>query len=228
MQHLALQVRGMLCDSDVVIDLIGPRPPKKRGVPCCQEHDATQQLEKLMRAHPLGAWVARTKGVGDKQAARLLGAISDPYWNDKHNRPRQLSELFSYCGLGDAQKQVRRRGVKANWSDTAKKRAWLISKSSIRTLRAPCHVPEGQAWAEHVKDCACGPYRLVYDATREAYADTVHPHDCVRCGPSGSPALAGTPRSAGHLEAIALRAMSKQLLADLWREARDLHNAAPR
>jgi hypothetical protein len=31
-----------------------------------------------MRAHPLGPWVKRTTGVGEKTGARLLAAIGDP------------------------------------------------------------------------------------------------------------------------------------------------------
>ncbi len=195
------------------------------------EHTAELNLSRQMRAHALGPWVKTTTGVGEKQAARLLACIGDPYMRPElerdgevePSRPRLVSELWSYCGYGDARAQVRRRGVQANWDDTAKKRAWLISKSGVRSLRAPCHVPEGQSWAEHTDDCRCGPYRLVYDEARRKYDGTVHPEECKRCGPSGKPAVAGSLRSAGHQEAMALRAMSKALLRDLWREARRLH-----
>ena len=63
------------------------------------EHQATLNLARVMRHHPLGGWVKASKGVGEKQAARLLAAIGDPYWNDLHERPRRLRELYAFCGM---------------------------------------------------------------------------------------------------------------------------------
>jgi hypothetical protein len=166
------------------------------------EHDAELGLRRQLRKHPLGPWVKSARGVGEKQAARLLAAIGDPYWNDLHDRPRLVSELWSYAGYGDAAAQVRRRGEKANWSATAKMRAYLVAVSIVK---------------------AGGSYREVYDEARAKYADAVHPADCVRCGPSGKPALAGSPLSAGHQHARALRVVAKTVLRDLWREAKRLH-----
>jgi hypothetical protein len=67
------------------------------------------------------------------------------------------------------------------------------------------------------------PYRETYDKTRVKYAEAVHEAPCTRCGPKGHPAAIGTPLSAGHQHARAMRAMSKEILRDLWREARRLH-----
>ncbi len=65
------------------------------------EHQAVLNLSRLMRAHPLGPWVKAQRGVGDKQAARLLAAIRDPFVNDSGDvmRPRTVSQLWAYCGL---------------------------------------------------------------------------------------------------------------------------------
>jgi hypothetical protein len=63
------------------------------------EHQAELNLCRLMRAHPLGDWQRRTIGVGEKQLARLLGVIGDPYWNTRDDRPRTVSQLWAYCGL---------------------------------------------------------------------------------------------------------------------------------
>lgn len=167
------------------------------------EHQAELSLRRALRRHPLGPWIKNTVGIGEKQGARLLSAIGDPYWNTLHDRPRTFSELRSYCGLGDAQKQVRRRGERANWSAEAKSRAYLVACSCIKQ--------------------ATSPYRAVYDDGRERYADALHPDDCRRCGPAGHPALAGTPLSAGHQHARALRLVSKEILRDLWLEARAIH-----
>lgn len=63
------------------------------------EHVAVLDLQRAMRAHPLGPWVKRSKGVGEKQAARLLASIGNPYWNSLHQRPRRgPAELWAYCG----------------------------------------------------------------------------------------------------------------------------------
>ena len=63
------------------------------------EHDATLQLQRVVRRHPLGPWIKATKGIGEKQGARLIAAIGDPYWNTLHDRPRTVSELWAYSGL---------------------------------------------------------------------------------------------------------------------------------
>jgi hypothetical protein len=189
------------------------------------ETKAVANLEKRMRKHPLGPWAKGLKGVGDKQMARLLAAIGDPYWNALHDRPRTVAELRSYCGWGDARAQVRRRNEQAKWSDTAKKRTWVIVDSCVKQLREPCKStrPDGRVWADHVDGCACSPYRVLYDEARKRYEDTVHDVECRRCGPAGKPAQSGSPRSAGHQNAMAYRVMCKALLKDLWREARRLH-----
>lgn len=62
------------------------------------EHDATLNLQRMVRKHPLGPWIKAAKGIGEKQGARLLAAIGDPYWNDLHQRPRTVSELWAYTG----------------------------------------------------------------------------------------------------------------------------------
>ena len=171
------------------------------------EHEATLNLQRAMRAHPLGPWVKSQAGVGEKQAARLLATIGDPYWNDLHDRPRTVSELWAFAGYAvhDGHAQARRRGERSNWSADAKMRTYLIAVSCVKQS------------AEKSK------YRRVYDEGRAKYADAVHPHDCKRCGPAGKPALAGSPLSAGHQHNRAIRLISKELLKDLWIASRDLY-----
>lgn len=263
------------------------------------EHAAELNLKRHMRAHQLGPWVEKAKGVGEKQAARLLATIGDPYWNDLHGRPRTVSELWAYSGyhvilldqvpgdtqdsnvnghaqidaqmshvgqddnatqsrvaasqtecdpqsrpaghrssdtqtmpaghcLGDtptttagmttsgqaridAQSQnagpigvaaSRARGQKMNWSPDAKMRAHLVAVSIVKSG---------------------GPYREVYDKAREKYEDAIHRLDCKRCGPAGKPAQVGSPISAGHQHARAVRIVAKEVLKDLWRESKRIH-----
>lgn len=235
------------------------------------EHKAILNLARLMRRHPLGPWMAAQPGIGEKQGARLLAAIGDPYVRPEivredgtvePSRPRMVSELWALCGYHVIRTSVsghsntatqpvsaaggadfpagqtcieahtssaggeqnghpgpvspeahirsagvapkRARGVKANWSATAKMRAYLIATSCVKQ-------PKGTR------------YRDVYDVTRAKYAEAVHQVECVRCGPSGKPALPGSPLSDGHKHARALRAIAKEVLRDLWREAKRLH-----
>lgn len=236
-------------------------PPHRQAVVLAEaikalEHGAELQLKRALRRHPLGAWVKRTVGVGEKQGARLLAAIGDPYWNNLHDRPRTVSELWAYCGyhvlpLGYANRVTqspsaegsnspashnergnqavsaggtkfdvdqhegeshsvlvgvaarKARGSRANWSATAKMRAYLIAESCMKQ--------------------AASPYRAIYDAGRTKYADATHQTECVRCGPRNAPAAIGSPLSAGHQHARALRLVAKAVLKDLWLAARELH-----
>lgn len=114
------------------------------------EHAATLNLQRAMRRHPLGKWVKQTVGVGEKQGARLLAAIGDPYWNHAAGRPRRgPAELWAYCGFRPDQKK--RRGERAAWNHDAKMRARLIAESCIKQAHSP--------------------YRGVYDRERAKWAD---------------------------------------------------------
>lgn len=215
------------------------------------EHQATLNLQRLMRGHPLGPWLKAQKGIGEKQGARLLATIGDPYIRPEitredgtvePSRPRLVSELWAYCGyhvlpasghcgsdpqsstaaggsgshpsqpstgthlLGAGVAARRRKGQRANWSAAAKMRAFLIAESCIKQMD--------------------GSYRVVYDAARDKHVTAIHSIPCERCGPQGHPAQPGTPLSAGHQHARALRAVAKTVLRDLWREARDIHLSA--
>lgn len=168
------------------------------------EEDAIKQLQRHMKQTPWADWLKEATGVGEKSLARLLASTGDPYWNTLHNRPRQVSELWSFCGYGDALRQVKQKGQKVNWSPEAKKRLWIIADVCKRQ-------------SEDTK------YRKVYLETRARYEEAVHERVCVRCGPKGKPAQPGSPLSKGHQQGRALRAISKQILLDLWLEARALH-----
>lgn len=173
------------------------------------EKKAAKELAKAVKAHPLGEWIKAQHGVGEKQAGRLLGVLGDPYLRlDPETgelTSRRVSDLWSYCGYGDAAAQVRRRGERSNWNAALKMRAHLIAVSCMKSGK--------------------GPYRKVYDDARKKYKDAVHAADCKRCGPSGKPAKKGTPLSDGHKNARALRAVAKAFLKDLWLEGRRIHGS---
>jgi hypothetical protein len=207
---LANLVRHVKCDSEVARQALGDEKPLKRKG-CCLEHDAERSLARALRAHPLGAWVKAQRGIGEKQGGRLVAAIGDPYvrpalllpdgsWDPV--RPRTVSELWAYCGLKPGQK--RKRGERGNWSAAAKSRAWNVAGSMLKVGN-----------------------REVYDKRKAHTEGRLHDGECIRCGPSGKPALPGTPWSDGHRHNDALRIVSKEILKDLWREARRIHLATP-
>jgi len=73
------------------------------------EHKAVLNLQRKMRKHPLGAWCKAQRGIGERQGARLLAAIGDPYIRPEilnedgsirsKEGPRTVSALWAYCGL---------------------------------------------------------------------------------------------------------------------------------
>lgn len=210
------------------------------------EVQATKSLEKAMRKHPLGPWVKSRVGLGDKQVARLLAAIGDPLWKPLRDEegellgwePRTIAELRSYCGLGNAAAQKRRKGEQANWSNTAKMRAILCAMSCIKwtgetannsansparsqsrtalspsnsSRRAQGETASGRAnsiippQSRPVSSEAAAPrarprspYRDVYDAAKETWAER--------------------DTSDGHKHMHALRVTAKAILKDIWIE----------
>lgn len=121
-----------------------------------QEKTMEKALAKQLKTHPLHPWIKSQIGLGDKQMARLLGVIRDPYWNELHQRPRTVSELWAYSGLHviDGQGAKRRKGQQSNWSAEAKSRIYLIAVSCIKQSKSP--------------------YRAVYD-DRRAHTAITHP-----------------------------------------------------
>lgn len=196
------------------------------------EHKAIKSLEKRIKINPLGPWIKEQKGLGFKQAARLLAVIGDPYlrmWVDDDGElqyaPRTVGQLRAYCGHGDPS-LVRRKGmtraeVFQMGNPTAKMRLWNISQSlvkqGVRKLEdAPTEFsPETRT--------AVSPWGQVYLDRRAATADRLHSAECRRCGPSGTPAQPGSPWSAAHKQADALRVVGKEVLKGLWLEARRIH-----
>lgn len=163
----------------------------------------TKALSKQLRMHALHPWVKRQKGIGEKTVARLLGTIKDPYWNDLHDRPRTVGELFAFCGVAGPG-QRRQRGQTSNWNADARKRVWIMTGPIIR---------------------GNGPYRAVYDAARERYAEKTHTAACAQCGKKGAPAAVGSEWRDGHKHAGAIRLVMREILRDLWTEARAIYEA---
>lgn len=202
------------------------------------EHQAVLQLQRKMRKHPLGPWVKAQKGIGDKQAARLLAVIGDPYWNTLHDRPRTVSQLWAYCGLhvlpashktdvtqhdlaggglgpagGDSGHPLRDTQQSSAGVAARRQKGRKANWSTLAKTRAYL-ISESMLRAGN---------RETYDKRKAATEGRLHASPCVRCGPKGKPAQPGSPWSDGHRHADALRVQSKELLKGLWREAKRIH-----
>lgn len=195
------------------------------------EHDATLNLQRQMRRHPLG-WITAPLakggwcGVGEKQLARLLAAIGDPYWNTLHNRPRTVSELWAYCGLhvlpasqGTHDVQPRLAGGDSSSAGGDPSHAMSDNHALLAGVAARRRKGQRATWSTTAKtrahliakSCikqARSPYRKTYDE-RRAHTATTHPD--------------WTP---GHSHNDALRVTSKAILRDLWIEARRIHEGS--
>ena len=211
--------------------------------------ELVKALEKRMEQHPLGPWVKAQGGIGYLQAARLLGAIGDPYWMEKietgtkpdhpsprvrrvlESRPRRgPAELWAYCGLDPREGAIRRPGDEDNkWHRTAKSRVWLVADSCIHQIEQPAKdytIEKGKyaGQVRHRKATPASPYRVIYDQAKAKYVDAAHYiKPCAWCGTKGNPAPLGSPLKPRHIEARARTIVMKEILKDLWRESKRLH-----
>ena len=161
-----------------------------------------KDLEKTLKKHPLGKYQKQAKGVGAKQLARLLGAIGDPYVNETAGTPRTVSQLWAYCGLHTlpAGAMPLMTPIKDAPQQVAAKRQkgvkanWSTdAKTRAYLIATSCIKQTGSE------------YRKVYDV-RRAHTAVTHPDWTL-----------------GHSHNDALRIVSKRVLRDLWRAARDYH-----
>lgn len=183
------------------------------------EHTCALELVRAYRRivpTSVREWQKASPGVGEHLLARLLGIIGNPvlatpyHWEGTGKDQRRLvadepygrsiSQLWSYCGVGDPERK-RRKGqsvaeAMACGIPLAKSILYLLAQSCVKVNR--------------------GPYREHYDAARLRYADRLHRTDCPACGPAGKPAKAGSPWSPAHQHAAAMRKVSKEILRDLW------------
>lgn len=192
------------------------------------EHQAVLNLNKLLREHPLGPWIKAQKGVGEKTGARLLAVVGDPYVNMQTGEVRTVSQLWAYCGHGDPGRR-KHKGMSQDdlfrlGNPTAKKRVWLIATATLKAGGGEEKAIVGPSGDQSTHASLAS----VYYTRKKATEGREHSTECVRCGPSGKPALPGSPWSDAHRHADALRIVGKEFLRDLWLEAKRLHEAASR
>lgn len=201
------------------------------------EHQATLLLQRAWRQHPLAPWAKSIPGCGEKLIARLIGEVGDPYTAtpmrmegtglertaipDGEPYERLVSQLWSYCGVGDpARSRIPRNATQeelmARGKPLAKKYLHLLSESFVKLNGEPDSKGRPRARS---------PYRDVYDGRRLETVERVHAEACAPCGPAGLPAAVGSPWSKKHQHMDAYRIVSKRFLLDLWLEAKRLHES---
>lgn len=136
------------------------------------EHECKLGLAKAYRktvSPEIREWQKDTRGVGEHLLASLLGVIGHPVWTERHRwigegasreleslgvMRRRVSDLWSYCGHGDATRR-RTKGMTADQAAAlgnprAKTIVWLLACAQLKSS---------------------GPYRTVYDDARATYQD---------------------------------------------------------
>jgi hypothetical protein len=185
------------------------------------EKGLTLHLKRQMRTNALHPWVKAQIGLGEKQVARLLSAIGDPYWNTLHDRPRTVSELWAYSGLHVIPGQRATDTHELLAGEQSSNTSRLAPDAHLEGAGVAARRRKGQRanWSSDAKmraylcaeSCvkqARSPYRAVYLERREHTAVT-HPE-----------------WTKGHSHNDAMRIASKAILRDLWREAKRLHEQA--
>ena len=205
------------------------------------EHRAELAMKRQLRAHPLHGWIKGTIGVGEKQAARLLAAIGDPYWNTLLDRPRTVSELWSYCGYrvvpgvrtptdarpncdaghinipadpGHASTQGTCVGGEQSGGDPGREPpAPHLVRAGVAVRRK-----KGQRanWSSVAKMRA---YLIAESCIKQARS----PYRGLYEKRRAHTAVTRPDWTAGHSHNDALRVVAKEVLKDLWRAARDVH-----
>lgn len=211
------------------------------------EHEATLELQRKMRKHPLGDWVKAQRGVGLKQGARLLAAIGDPYINSAKGQPRTVSALWAYCGLhvllggqgpdeihgstaaGDQHRdtdQVRHDAHSIVVGVAAKRRKGERANWSTKAkMRA--HLVAESCIKQLDQQCRDGHCGIDAQNGSAAPACACSPYRVAYDKRRAHTALTRPEWTDGHSHNDALRVASKEILKDLWRAARDWHLAQP-
>lgn len=210
----------------------------------CAEDDAVKLLRRALRAHPLGGWVRETVGVGEKQGARLLAAIGDPYWNILHDRPRTVSELWAYCGhhvlradqctvhthemnvsadpcfpVGQARgvaHNPRADGDHSSGGDT--RQGTCDARDTGPGVAARPRKGQRSNWSATAKMRA---HLIAQSCIKQAHSPYRATYDARRA----HTAVTHPDWTPGHSHNDALRITAKEILKGLWVAARDIHAA---
>lgn len=163
--------------------------------------DRVKDVEKYMEENlPVYQWCKEVRGLGTKLAAKLLAGIGDI------QRFPMPSSLWSYCGVGDAEKSKRQTGKQLSHSPKMRACLFNIEESFIK---------------------ANSQYRVTYDKRKEETL-TKHPewHNLIPCPVKNVDKNAPKTDENGnvtwnnmhpkHAHIDASRVMIKRFLAELY------------
>ena len=196
---------------------------------------ALRRAYRRVASPQIRAWQQEHPGLGEHLVARLLGHLGHPVHAEPHHWEgdgakrhlvadatfdRRVSDLWQYAGHGDPARKRAKGMTKEEafglGSPNLKMIVHLLSESAVRARAYS--VKDATNPKEYVRVVRTPPprYAEVYDLRRLTTAMRMHGGSCVRCGPSGKPALPGSPWSKAHQHADALRIVGKEILRDLW------------
>jgi len=151
------------------------------------EKDRLKDVKEYMVENlPVYPWCEEVRGLGSKLTAKLLAGIGDI------RRFPNPASLWSYCGVGDAEKSKRKKGQQLTHSPKMRSTLYNLEESFIK---------------------ANSQYRVIYDKRKERTL-TTHPewHNLM---PDGSPNT-GKNMHPKHAHNDAARVMIKRFLAELF------------
>ena len=165
------------------------------------ENDRIKDVETYMKTNlPVFFWCQEIKGLGTKLAAKILAGIGDI---ERFPNP---ASLWSYCGVGDAEKSKRKKGQQLSHSPKMRATLFNLQESFIK---------------------AGSQYRVIYDKRKEKTIMT-HPewHNSAPCPVMNVAKNAPTTNKDGniswknmhpkHAHIDASRVMIKRFLAELF------------
>lgn len=165
------------------------------------EVDRLKDVKEYMEDNlPVYLWCKEVKGLGDKLTAKILSGIGDI---ERFPNP---ASLWSYCGVGDAEKSKRKTGQQLRHNPKMRKTLYVLQETFIK---------------------AGSQYRVIYDKRKERTA-TTHPewHNLIPCpiknvgdaapkiDDKGNVTWANKHPKHAHIDAS--RVMIKRFLAELF------------
>ena len=194
----------------------------------------TEAMLKCCSGPAMTEWLA-TAGVGPPIVARIMGEIGHPviafpyHWEENPNykeggkedkkflvptvQPdgeiffeRMVSQLWSYCGVGDAS----RRHRKGETQEEALAAGSKFTKALIWNMAQSCLKMTGEPDKNGVVK-ERSPYKNTYDDARAHY-DLREGQPCEKCK--------GEPCRPIHRHNMAVRKVMKTMLRDMWVAAR--------
>ncbi len=150
------------------------------------EVDRLRDIEAYLNTMSIFEWCKSVKGLGTKLTAKIIAGIGDI------RRFPNPASLWSYCGVGDAEKSKRKKGQQLSHSPKMRSTLFNLGESFIK---------------------AGSQYRVIYDKRKERTLIT-HP-EWHNLNPDGTPNT-GKNMHPKHAHNDAARVMTKRFLAELF------------